>query len=133
MFVYNKSLERTGTIEYENDATPILESGLKVYDAPTHITGTVRFVVARRKNKIIPTKDGRTKVDELVTQFGWDEIKQLEDTGIQLEAGNLKLNFDGLTFRLTDITDFGQAHDRNYRPLGIKQAIFQREVTKYDY
>ena len=131
MFIYNHSLERTGTIEYENDATPILESGLKVYDSPTHITGTARFVVAGRKNRIIPSKDGRTKIDELITQFGWDEIKQLEDTGIQLKAGNLKLNFDGVTFRLTNVTDFGQAYDRNYRPLGILQVVFQREVTKY--
>ena len=130
MFVFNRWATETGTFNYENEATPNVSSGLKVYDSPEYITGTVRFVVAKRINKVIPTQEGRMKVEELTTQFGWDEISGMQQSGLYLEPGRLKLTYDDVTFRLVDKNNFGQPYNRNYRPIGLIEAKFQREVSR---
>jgi len=130
MHVFNRWATQTGTLNYENDDSPIVESGLKVYDSPTLITGTARFVVAKKTTKIIRSKEGRSKVEELVTQFGWDEISGMESSGLYLEPGKLKLNYEGTNFRLVDKNDLGRPYNMNYRPLGLIEAVFHREVSR---
>lgn len=130
MHVFNRWATQTGTLNYENDDSPILVSGLKVYDSPNYITGTARFVVAKKKTKIIPTKEGRMKVEELITQFGWDEISGMESSGLYLTPGRLKLTYNNTTFRLVDKDDLGRPYNMNYRPIGLIEAVFHREVSR---
>jgi len=130
MHVFNRWATQTGTLNYENDDDPIVSSGLKVYDSPTYITGSARFVVAKRMNKVIRTKEGRTHIEEIVTQFGWDEISDIQSSGLYLTPGKLKLDYNGTTFRLVDIDEFGRPYNTNYRPLGLIEAVFHREVSR---
>lgn len=126
MFLYNKSVETTGTLYYENYATPKMASGYKTVATDAHITGTGRFAIAKRDKRIIPTDDGRSIVDTVIAQFGWDEIDRLNDTGIQFIPGALKLEYDNVTYRLTDKDTFGLSYDWGYRPVGIIEAVFRR-------
>lgn len=129
MFLFNKPYEVSGSVFYENYNTGLaqMESGLKVVNSPTHLTGITRFRVAKRERKLISTKDGRTSVNRLIVQFGWDEIDSLEQKNIYLEPGKFKMEYAGITYRLVDKDDFGQDIDRNFNTLGIIQATFEKE------
>ena len=126
MFLFTKSLEVSGVLKYENYGTPKTVSGLKSVGNPSYITGEARFVISKKTNKVIRSVDGRTKITNLTTQFGWDQIEQLNDTGIYFTPGALKLHYENEVYRLTDLDDFGQ-YNRNYRPIGIIEAYFERE------
>jgi len=130
MHVFNRWATQTGTLNYENDDSPNVSSGLKVYDSPTYITGTARFVVAKKTRRIIRTKEGRMTVEELVTQFGWDEISGLESSGLYLTPGRIKLLYEETNFRLVDKNDLGRPYNMNYRPIGLIEAVFHREVSR---
>jgi hypothetical protein len=129
MFLYNKPYEVSGSVLYENynTGTAQLSSGLKVVNAPAHLTGTVRFRVAGRGNRVIPSKEGRTSVKTLTVQFGWDEIRQLEQKDIYLTVGKFKMEYGGTTYRLTDMDDFGQDIDRIFNNVGLIEATFEKE------
>ena len=129
MFLYNKPYEVSGSVFYENynTGTSQLVSGLKVVNAPAHLTGTVRFRVAKRELKVIPTKDGRTKVKRLVVQFGYYEIRNLEKNDIYLTEGKFKLEYDGIRYRLVFKNDFGQNIDRRFMNVGLIEATFEKE------
>lgn len=129
MFLFNKSLETTGALQYEVSGAAITASGLKTYSSPYNITGSARFLISDRIEKVIPSKQGRTKIDVLTTQFGWDEIRQLAITGIYMKPGNLKLKYGEETFRLTNVDNFGQDYDREFRPLGLIELKFERQKT----
>lgn len=133
MFLFTNCFSRTGTVEYENDSTSgNTSSGLKAFGSPAYLTGTSKFLITKRKERFIPSKEGISKIDELIIQFGWDQIKSLQDTGIKLEPGRFKLNFDNETYRLVSLDDFGQDYARNYLPLGIIECKFYKE-TRHAY
>lgn len=129
MFLYNKPYEVSGNVLYENynSGTSQIVSGLKIVNAPAHLTGTVRFRVAKREMKVIPTKDGRTKVNRLVVQFGYDEIRNLEKNNIYLTEGKFKMEYDGIRYRLVFKNDFGQDIDRKFMNVGLIEATFEKE------
>lgn len=132
MFLYGKAYETTGTIKYENYGSQIVVSGYKSMSTPAYTTGTARFRITKREHKVISSKDGRTTVDRLLTQFGADELKQLNDTGIYLDVGRLKLTYSGNTYRLIDYDDFGQSVNRVFIPFGITEVVFEKEKTRVD-
>jgi len=129
MFLYNKPYETSGNVLYENYNTGVdqIVSGLKVVNAPAHLTGTVRFRVAKRERKVIPSKDGRIEVNRLVVQFGYDEIRNLEKNNIYLTEGKFKMEYDGIKYRLVFKNDFGQNIDRSFMNVGIIEATFEKE------
>lgn len=129
MFLYNKPYEVSGTVSYENYNTGVdqLASGLKVVNSPAHLTGTIRFRVAKRDIRVIPTKDGRTKVNRLVVQFGYDEIRNLEKNDIYLTEGKFKMEYGGVKYRLVHKNDFGQDIDRRFMNVGLIEATFEKE------
>lgn len=129
MFLYNKPYEVSGSVLYENynTGTSQLVSGLKVVNAPAHLTGTVKFRVAKREMKVIPTKDGRTTVNRLVVQFGYDEIRNLEKNNIYLKEGIFKMEYDGVNYRLVFKDDFGQDMNRRFMNIGLIEATFEKE------
>ena len=127
MFLYTKFLERTGVVRYEEYATSLLESGLKTMTSPAYTSGDARFVVAKRNTERIPHEDGIRDIDVLLTQFGWDQIKNLESSGIYFKVGRTELEFDDTWYRLTNLNDFGQAYNRTYMPLGILEIRFEKE------
>lgn len=129
MFLYNKPYEVSGTVYYENynTGTAQLSSGLKVVNAPAHMTGTIWFRVAKRERKVIPSKDGRIEINRLVAQFGYDEIRNLENNNIYLEEGKFKMEYGGIKYRLVFKNDFGQDIDRRFINVGIVEATFEKE------
>lgn len=129
MFMYNKPYEVSGEVHYENynTGTAQLSSGLKIVNAPTHLTGITRFRIATKRKKVIPSKEGRTSVDVLVAQFGWDEIRKLNQKDIYLTVGKFKLEYDGTVYRLTDKNNFGQDIDRVFNNIGLIEATFEKE------
>ena len=129
MFLYNKPYEVSGLVHYENynTGTAQISSGLKVVNAPAHLTGITRFRIAKKNKKVIPTKEGRTSIDVMITQFGWDEIRKLNQKDIYLDVGKFKLEYNGYVYRLTDKNDFGQDIDRIFNNIGLIQATFEKE------
>jgi len=129
MFLYNKPYEVSGAMYYENynTGTAQLISGLKTINSPAYITGTFRFRIAKWRKKVIPAKEGRIEVDEMVAQVGWDEIKKLNQKGIYLDVGNFKMEYGGTNYRLTDMKIFGQRIDRIFNNVGLIEAIFEKE------
>lgn len=129
MFLYNKPYEISGDVYYENYNTGIaqLSSGLKIVNTPTHLTGTTWFRVAKKNKKVISSKEGRTSVDVLIVQFGYDEIIKLNQKDIYLEVGKFKLEYGGTVYRLTDKNNFGQDIDRIFNNVGLIEATFEKE------
>ena len=132
MFLYNKPYEVSGFIYYENYNTGIsqLSSGLKIVNDPAHLTGTTRFRIAKRNKKIISSKEGRTSVDVLIVQFGYDEIIKLNQKDIYLKVGKFRMEYDGIVYRLTDKNNFGQDIDRIFNNVGLIEATFEKERPK---
>lgn len=130
MFLFNKNMETSGTLKYENYATPIVSSGYKTMGSPGYTSGDYRFVVAKRKRKIIPSKEGRTELDVLIVQFGWDQLEDMESSGILLTPGNLLLDYANGTYRMVDKDDFGRDYDANYMPLGVIEVTFERQKER---
>lgn len=131
MFLYNKPYEVSGAVYYENynTGTAQLSSGLKIVKSTStaYLTGTVRFRIAKRDKRIISSKEGRTSVNIIVAQFGWDEIKKLNQKDIYLDVGKFKIEYDGIFYRLTDKNDFGQDIDRVFNNIGIIEGILEKE------
>jgi len=129
MFLYNKPYEVSGMAYYENynTGTAQLISGLKVVNSPAHLTGTTRFRISNKTKKVIPSKEGRTSVDILIAQFGWDEIRKLNQKDIYLKVGRFKLGYDDYIYRLTDKNNFGQDIDRIFNNIGLIEATFEKE------
>ena len=128
MFLYNKPHEVSGNAHYENyDTGTQMISGLKIPSSPTHLTGTVRFLISKRDKKVIPSKEGRVSVDQITAQFGLDEIKRLENNNIYLEEGKFKLEYGGKYYRLVDKNDFGQPIDNSFIPFGIIEVVFEKQ------
>ena len=129
MFLYNKPYEVSGVVYYENYKTGAAQliSGLKIVNAPSYLTGITRFRIAKKRKKVISTKEGRTSVDVMIAQFGWDEINKLNQKNIYLDVGKFKLEYGGTVYRLTDKNDFGQDIDRVFNNIGLIQATFEKE------
>ena len=126
MFVHNYFLEQTGTILYENN--PTLVSGLITYDLPITLeTGTRFAVVDRRQSRDKSDETHKAIHDNLIVQFGMNEVRNLNNSGIYLREGDTRLQYGGHEFRAVNIADFGQAN-RNYLPIDVVQITFQRRV-----
>jgi len=126
MFVFNTYLEQTGTIIYENDQQ--LVSGLINYNTPTNLSTGTTFSVVKRDAYTRKTDETRRHVsDELIVQFGQNEIYNLNDTGIRLKIGRTRLQYDGDEFRATRVNDFGQKFNR-WLPLGVVEVKFERRI-----
>lgn len=124
MFVHNYFLEQTGTIVYENTQT--LVSGLINYADPITIeTGTRFAVVDRRKTRDKSDETYKAIHDDLTIQFGMNEIRTLNNTGIYIKEGDTRLQYDGNEYRAVNVDNFGQ-FPRNYLPLGVVEVIFRR-------
>ena len=131
MFVFNKFNTSTGTIIYENDQQ--LVSGLVSYSSPYRIETGCRFMVAKRNNFIRKTDEtNRAVFDELIVQFGWDQLRSLSSTGIEVKVGRTRLQYDGNEFRAVKVNDFGQKYNKVYLPMGVVEVTFQRRVPVAD-
>lgn len=130
MFLFNKSMETSGTLRMEKFATPIVASGYKTMGEPSYASGTYRFVVAKRNRRVIPSEEGRTEVDRLTVQFGWDQLKEMSGDGLTLTPGSLMLDYSNETYRMIDKDDFGSPYDRNYNPLGVIEITFERQKER---
>lgn len=131
MWVWNRFLEQTGTIIYENEQE--LVSGLISYQTPYMIETGTRFAVVRRDQYIRKTDEtNRAIFDKVIVQFGWDEIQKLEETGIQLRVGRTRLDYDGIEYRAIKVNDFGQKWDKPYIPMGVVEINFERRVPLAD-
>jgi len=126
MFVLNHWLEQTGTIIYENSQQ--LVSGLISYNSPTNISTGTTFAVIKRDAYTRKTDETHRHIsDELLVQFGQNEIDNLNDTGIYLKQGRTRLQYDGSEFRATRINDFGQKYNR-WLPIGVVEVKFERRI-----
>ena len=126
MFVFNQWLEQTGTILYENSQQ--LVSGLITYNSPTNLSTGTTFAVVRRDTYTRKTDETHRHIsDELLVQFGQNEIFNLNDTGIYLKEGRTRLQYDGYEFRATRINDFGQKYNR-WLPIGVVEVKFERRM-----
>lgn len=131
MFLYNRYLEVSGIVRFEEIDS--LSSGLKTYNTPTFISSVAWFTVADRKKKVIMGKQSnREHVEELITQFGQEQIKNLLDTGISFVEGRMQLQYDGNNYRATDINTFGIPYSRKYKPVGLIEVTFRRKVGYVD-
>lgn len=127
MFVFNNYLTVTGTIIYENDQT--LVSGLISYNSPYRIETGCRFVIAKRDHFIRKSDEThRAKVDRLITHFGWNQLRNLSETGVEMKVGRTRLQHDGLEYRAVKVNDFGQDYRRNYMPIGVLEVTFEKRV-----
>lgn len=126
MFVHNYFLEQTGTILYENN--PALVSGLINYDLPITIeTGTRFAVIDRRQSRDKSDETHKAIHDNLIVQFGMNEIRTLNNTGIYIKEGDTRLQYDGNEYRAVYVDNFGQVN-RSYLPIDVVQITFQRRV-----
>lgn len=127
MFIFNKFNQVTGTIIYENDQ--VIVSGLINYATP-YITETgCRFTLVRRDNYIRKTEETNREIfDQIVTQFGWDQLRSLSITGIEMKVGRTRLQYDGVEYRATKVNDFGQKYNKTYLPMGVVEVTFQKRV-----
>ena len=122
----------TGTIIYENDQQIV--SGLKSYSDPYIIQTGVRFAVVDR-TKLVRKGDEamREQHDVLTVQFGWNEIKSLQETGIYLnKPGRVRLIYDGSEFRAVDLNDYGRPYNSKYMNFGLIEVIFERRTPSAD-
>lgn len=127
MFLLNKGYEKTGTIKSERFGTPTLSTGLKSFASPTYLSKSVRFLVVNKKDLIRRSPEGRQTIRVLETHWGWDELSGLTASGMTLTLGKSKLTYDGNTYRLTEIDDFGRKYDNPFLAIGVVRAIFERE------
>ncbi len=130
MFLFNKGYEKTGTVQSERYGTPALVTGLKSFAAPTYLTKSVRFLVVDKKDLIRKSPEGRTTIRVLNTHWGWDELSGLTASGMSLTPGQSKLTYDGDTYRLTELDDFGRKYNNPFQPIGVVKAIFEREQPR---
>jgi len=127
MWVWNRFLEQTGTIIYENEQQ--LVSGLVSYETPYTLETGTRFAVVKRNHFIRKSDEThRSIVDDLTVQFGMGEIKKLTETGIQLRVGRTRIDYDGIEYRATKVNDFGQKWNKAYLPMGVIEIKFERVV-----
>jgi len=125
MFIFNKWNQVTGTIIYEN--TQQLVSGLVSYATPYRIETGCRFSLIKRNNFIRKTDEtNRSRFDQLVTQFGWDQLRSLSSTGIEVKVGRTRLQYDGSEYRAVKVNDFGQKYNNTYLPMGVVQVTFEK-------
>ena len=128
MFIFNKFNQVTGTIIYENDQT--LVSGLISYSTPYRTETGCRFTIVRRDNLIRMTDESnRYTIDQLTIQFGWDQLRNLSNTGIEVKVGRTRLQYDGTEYRAIRVNDFGQKYNKKYLPMGIVEVTFQKRVN----
>jgi hypothetical protein len=128
-FTFNKWNTQTGDIVYENDQ--VMVSGLKSYNEPYLIVTGVRFVVIDRNQYIQTDKESRTTTfDDIIVQFGWDELKKLNETGIKISKERTRIRYDGDEFRVVEVTDHGQKYNRKYMPLGLIEAKIRKRKTE---
>lgn len=127
MFVYSKFNTVTGVLVYEGERQ--LVSGLVDYQLPEETERDCRFTVVKR-NRYIRKDDEthRSYHDELLVQFGWDQIQRITDNGVAIEVGRTRLKYDGQEYRTIGINDFGQDLRRKYLPLGVIEVTFERRV-----
>ena len=127
MFVFNKFNQVTGTIIYENDQ--VLVSGLISYATPYRIETGCRFTLIKRNNFVRQTDvSNRSRFDQLVTQFGWDQLKNLSETGIEVKVGRTRLQYNGQEYRAIKVNDFGQQYNKKYLPMGVVEVTFEKRV-----
>ena len=126
MFVFNTYLEQTGTIIYENDQQ--LVSGLISYNTPTNLSTGTTFAVVKRDTFTRKTDETHRAIyDCVTTQFGQNEIYNLNETGIYLKIGRTRLQYDGDEFRATNVNTFGQKSNR-WLPVGVVEVKFERRT-----
>jgi len=131
MFLFNQSMEVSGNIRYENTET--LSSGLKTYNSPTFISTGAWFTVADRRKKVVMGKgSNREHVEELITQFGHTQIKNLLDSGVSFVEGRMQLQYDSQNYRATNINTFGIPYSKDYIPVGLIEVTFRRKVNYVD-
>ena len=127
MWIHNRYLYQTGTILYENDQ--VMVSGLKSYSSPFLIQTGTQFAVVDRNQYVAKERDSqRERHDVLTVQFGWDQLKELTDTGMTLEPGRIRLIYRGQEFRAVYVDDMGQPYDKTYMPIGLIQVTFERRI-----
>lgn len=128
MFIFNKFNQVTGTIIYENSQT--LVSGLISYSTPYRIETGCRFTIVKRDNLIRMTDESnRYTIDQLTTQFGWDQLRNLSATGIEIKVGRTRLQYDGTEYRAIRVNNFGQKYNKKYLPMGVIEVTFQKRVN----
>lgn len=131
MFVLNRWDSVTGTIIYEN--TQQLVSGLVSYATPYRLETGCRFTLVRRDNYIRKTNEtDRMTFDNLVTQFGWDQLSGMRSTGIEMKVGRTRLQYDGNEYRAIKVDNLGMPFNKKYLPMGIVQVTFQKRVPVAD-
>ena len=132
MWVHNRFMYQTGTLLYENDQ--VVVSGLKSYNSPYLIQTGVKFAVVDRNRYVQRDKDSqREQHDVLTTQFGWDEIKKMVETGMSLETpGRIRLIHRGQEYRGIYVDDMGQPYNKSFMPIGLIQIIFERRIPVAD-
>ena len=127
MWVHNRFLEVTGTIKYENDQ--VLSSGLVNYNSPYLIETGVRFSILDRDTFIREGEESlRTKYDILIVQFGHKQLRNLAATGIEIQVGRTRLDYDGDEFRAIQVDNWGQKYNKQYMNIGAIQVRFERRV-----
>ena len=128
-FTFNKWNTQTGDVVYENDQ--VMVSGLKSYNSPYLIVTGVRFVVIDRNQYVQTDKESRTtSFDDIIVQFGWDELKKLDETGIQIQRERTRIRYGGTEYRVVEVTDHGQKYNRNYMPLGLVEAKIRKRKAE---
>ncbi len=131
MFVFNKFNTSTGTIIYEN--TQQLVSGLVSYASPYRIETGCRFMIVKRQQFIRKTDEtNRARFDNLLVQFGWDQLRNLAATGIEVKVGRTRLQYDGNEYRAISVNDFGRKYNSTYLPMGVVQVTFEKRVRVAD-
>jgi len=131
MFVFNRWNQVTGTIVYEN--THQVVSGLLNYPTATTIQTGCRFTLVKKNNFIRKTEESdRFTFDQLVTQFGWDQLRSLSSTGVEIKVGRTRLQYDGEEYRAINVNNFGQKYNKTYLPMGVVQVTFEKRVAIAD-
>ncbi len=71
-----------------------------------------------------------SRYDDMVVQFGWDQIKGLSETGIQLKKERTRIRYDGEEYRVVEVNDYGQKYNRNYMPGGLIELKIRRRMPE---
>lgn len=125
MYVWNRFLEQTGVIKYENEQQ--LVSGLVSYNSPFLLETGTKFAVVKRDHFIRKSDEShRDVVDQLIVHFSAKEIQELNSTGIDIEVGSTRIVYDDTEYRATNVNNFGQPLWKQYMPIGIVEVTLER-------
>lgn len=123
MFIHNSFLYRTGTVIYEDGYSA--ESGMAVVDST--ITGNIKFALVDKYNRIRKSNDVAFRRVKLMTvHIDKHEIDRLDDSGIEIESHNTRIDFGGDEWRAENVETFGQEYNNNFFPLHLYEVTFRR-------